>query len=167
MTWFRFIGSELSYNNHSAHKKKGIVHIYDLRLCLYHLAMTIYQKIISQNLSLIPKGIEDACRRQANEAPEHRGTLWLGWESAANNHATSKATGIVTFNKLSFYLKWRSDLPAFTINLIHSCHCFILYPRHLKMPVGGKRTKTLSIEVLCDWAKRAQPTTTQRQRRRV
>ncbi len=23
----------------------------------------------------IPKGIEDACRRQANEAPEHRGTM--------------------------------------------------------------------------------------------
>ena len=25
--------------------------------------------------SYIPKGIEDACRRQANEAPEHRGTM--------------------------------------------------------------------------------------------
>ena len=35
------------------------------------------------------------------------------------------------------------------------------------MRVGGKRTKPLSIEVLCDWAKRVQPTTTQRQRRRV
>ena len=35
------------------------------------------------------------------------------------------------------------------------------------MRVGGKRTKPLSIEVLCDWAERAQPTTTQLQRRRV
>ncbi len=26
-------------------------------------------------LNVIPKGIEDACRRQANEAPEHRGTM--------------------------------------------------------------------------------------------
>ena len=35
------------------------------------------------------------------------------------------------------------------------------------MRAGGKRTKPLSIEVLCDWAERAQPTTTQLQRRRV
>ena len=42
-----------------------------------------------------------------------------------------------------------------------------LYPKELKMRVGGKRTKPLSIEVLCDWAERAQPTTTQLQRRRV
>ena len=35
------------------------------------------------------------------------------------------------------------------------------------MRVGGKRTKPLSIEVLCDWDERVQPTTTQRQRRRV
>ena len=35
------------------------------------------------------------------------------------------------------------------------------------MRVGGKRTKPLSIEVLCDWAERAQPTPTQFQRRRV
>ena len=35
------------------------------------------------------------------------------------------------------------------------------------MRVGGKRTKPLSIEVLCDWAERVQPTTTQLQRRRV
>ena len=42
-----------------------------------------------------------------------------------------------------------------------------VYPKELKMRVGGKRTKPLSIEVLCDWAERAQPTTTQLQRRRV
>ena len=30
------------------------------------------------------------------------------------------------------------------------------------MRVGGKQTKPLSIAVLCDWAERVQPTTTQR-----
>ena len=45
---------------------------------------------------ILPKGIEDACRRQASEAPEHRETMWLGWTSAANTHAASKATGIST-----------------------------------------------------------------------
>ena len=35
------------------------------------------------------------------------------------------------------------------------------------MRVGGKQTKPLSIAVLCDWAERVQPTTTQLQRRRV
>ena len=67
------------------------------------------------NDASIPKVIEVACLRQANEAPDQNG----------------------------------------------------LYPKELKMRVGGKRTKPLSIEVLCDWAERAQPTSTQLQRRRV
>ncbi len=42
-----------------------------------------------------------------------------------------------------------------------------LYPRHLKLRVGGKRVKALSIDGLCDWPERAQPTPTQLQSRRV
>ena len=42
-----------------------------------------------------------------------------------------------------------------------------IYPRHLKMRVGGKRVKALSIDGLCDWPEREQPTPTQFQRRRV
>ena len=30
-----------------------------------------------------------------------------------------------------------------------------IYPRDLKMHVGGKRVKALSIDSLCDWAERA------------
>ena len=48
------------------------------------------------NSQFIPKGIEDACRRQASEAPEQSSALWLGWRSAANTHAASKATGIAS-----------------------------------------------------------------------
>ena len=44
---------------------------------------------------------------------------------------------------------------------------FRLYPRHLKMRVGGKRVKPLSIEVLCDWAESAQPTSLHFQRQGV
>ena len=51
------------------------------------------------------------------------------------------------------------DLPKSAENL--------LYPRHLKMQVGGKRAKPLSIEGLCDWASIAKPTTLQLQRRWV
>ena len=47
---------------------------------------------------------------------------------AANTHATSKATGIK------------------------------IYPRDLKVPVGGKRVKALSIERRCDWPERELPT---------
>ena len=42
-----------------------------------------------------------------------------------------------------------------------------LYPRHLKLRACGKRVKTLSIDLLCDWPEREQTTPTQFQRRRV
>ena len=32
---------------------------------------------------------------------------------------------------------------------------YSIYPRHLKMRVGGKRVKALSIDALCDWAEQA------------
>ena len=44
---------------------------------------------------------------------------------------------------------------------------YYLYPRHLKLRVGGKRVKALSIDGLCDWPEREQPTPTHLQRRRV
>ena len=67
------------------------------------------------NLDYIPKVIEDACRRQTNEDPEHRGTMWLGWESAANNHATSKATGIASYisNPCLCWKAFWCDIPRF------------------------------------------------------
>ena len=37
----------------------------------------------------------------------------------------------------------------------------------MKLRVGGKRVKALSIDGLCDWPEREQPTPTQLQRRRV
>ncbi len=43
----------------------------------------------------------------------------------------------------------------------------MLYPIELKMRVGGKQVKSLGMDGLCDWAERAYPTSTQRQRRRV
>ena len=38
------------------------------------------------------------------------------------------------------------------------------YPKYLTLHVGGKRVKPLSIEALCDWVERAQPTPRQLQR---
>ena len=43
----------------------------------------------------------------------------------------------------------------------------IIYSRHLKIRVGGKRVKALNIDGLCDWPEREQATPTQLQRRRV
>ena len=49
------------------------------------------------------KTLEDVRQRQASETPEHRKTMWLGWTSVANTHATSKATGIRIFPTALFF----------------------------------------------------------------
>ncbi len=41
----------------------------------------------------------------------------------------------------------------------------VVYPKHWKMRVDGKRVKALSIDGLCDWPEREQPTPTPFQRR--
>ena len=64
--------------------------------------------------------------------------------------------GKTVSNKTNYTLK---------IKIIFFIRCD--YPKELKMRVGEKRTKPLSIEVLCDWAKSAQPKPMAFQKRRV
>ena len=52
---------------------------------------------------------------------------------------------------------WMSDsnscyLERHRFNYFKFYYSYMLYPKELKMRVGGKRMKPLSIDLLCDWA---------------